>query len=168
MYIYSTDFSPYVLNQYLWNWQALRLLYCETSMQNSESSSPSPSQLPYPSAPNIPLSPNIDYSSIPPSQIPTTKKGDSNITVEGNMWSITPSGQRRLDWKGRKGLDLLINQRPDRAGLLLSKYVWGAGQIGLRPPSLCIILGLYPLPYMKLPHSVYQKFSKCALCEDQL
>lgn len=102
---------------------------------------------PIPKHRTLPCTPLLISLHIPISPKPDTnnQSQDPNITVQGNTWSITQSEQGTLNWNGRKDLDPLTNQRPGWVGLLLSKHLCGAAQIGLWL-CLCIILGLSPLP----------------------
>ena len=142
MYIYNTDLSTQV--------RPISLkVQCKTQSPHLQLHS----NCPYPNAPNTPLCLSTDYSPYPPSQIPTNKDETIIQQCKETYDLFTQSGQRRLNWNGRKGLDPLINQKPG----------W-PGQAWSLTHSLCIILGLYPLPDKKFPPQyVFEIFKVCSV-----
>lgn len=137
----------------LWNLRAQLQAFTAVCTPMTLSQSTQQSPMPHYWAASMSLKPDTN-----------NQRWDHNITVQGDIRSITQSGQRGWNWNGRKDLDPLINQRPGWAGLLLSKHLWGAGQIGLWPPCLCLILGLYPLLHMKVPSSQHVSEISSVLC----
>lgn len=93
------------------------------------------SNCPYRNAPNTPLCLSTDYSPYPPSQIPSNKDETIIQQCKETYDLFTQSGQRRLNWNGRKGLDPLINQKPGWPGLAWSLTHFPLHHLGTLPSS---------------------------------
>lgn len=144
MYIYNTDLIPSETN------------ISQSSMQNSEPSSPSPFQLPLSQCTKY--SPVPQYWLFPISPKPDTneQRWDHNTTVQGNIWSIYPVRPEKTELEWKEGTGPTYQPK--------AWLAWTGLVVDPLPFTSSWDSTLFPI--WNSLHSMYLKYSKCALWKD--